>query len=82
MTLEPHEVGQNHRHSQLFEAVIGAVGEIVFFIDGQAQPMLLLPGQQASVDSPQAHGLENHGDEPAQYVLVQNGGADDFVPAL
>ena len=82
MDLTPGEIGKKHYHSQLFETVICVEGEIALYSDGNDEPILLLPGHQASVPSPVPHWLENRGITPAKYVLAQSGGSYDFVSAV
>lgn len=80
MTLAPNEIGQKHYHTCLSETVICVHGEIALFVGGEEQPVVLSPGQQASVSSPHPHWLQNRGSAPARYVLAQSGGAYDFLP--
>ncbi|MGE3298708.1 MAG: cupin domain-containing protein [Porticoccaceae bacterium] len=79
MTLAPNEIGQRHYHTCLFETVICTEGMIALHVD-ERQPAALSEGEQASVSPPQAHHLQNLGREEARYILVQAGGAYDFLP--
>lgn len=80
MTLAANEIGQRHYHSRLFETVICTEGKMMVCA-GDDEPVALSPGQQASVSAPQAHHVQNLGPEVARYILVQAGGAYDFLPA-
>jgi len=79
MTLAANEIGQKHYHSCLFETVICTEGKMALCAEGR-EPVALSPGQQASVSSPQPHHVQNLGPEMARYILVQAGGAYDFLP--
>jgi len=79
MTLAANEIGQRHYHSRLCETIICTEGKMILCA-GDRKPLELSPGQQASVPSPQPHHVQNLGEELARYILVQAGGAYDFLP--
>jgi len=78
MELGPHEIGEKHLHSELFETVVCIEGEISMFVANGKSPKVLRPGTQASVAALLPHWLQNNSGTPAKYLLVQNGGAYDF----
>jgi quercetin dioxygenase-like cupin family protein len=79
MTLDPHEIGQKHYHSHIADTQVCVEGRMALCVDDE-QPVELLPGQQASVSSPHPHYVQNLGAEIARYILLQTGGAYDFLP--
>lgn len=79
MTLAANDIGQRHYHSRLFETVICTEGKMALYVSDR-EPVELSSGQQASVPSPQPHHVQNLGHEVARYILVQAGGAYDFLP--
>lgn len=78
MTLAPNEIGQKHYHSRLSETVICTEGTMALHA-GDHQSVELSPGQQASVPSRQPHHVQNLGQEIARYIILQTGGAYDFL---
>lgn len=80
MTLDAHETGLNHHHTQLLETVICVEGEIILTTEDSHEPLLLRPGQQASIAAQVHHCIENRCDVQARYILAQTGGAYDFIP--
>ena len=78
MSLAPNEIGQRHYHSCVVETVVCTAGRMAFYAEGQ-QPIELSPGQQVVVSSPIPHHVANLGHEVAHYILLQAGGAYDFL---
>lgn len=81
MTLAANEIGQRHYHSNLFETIICTEGKMALCA-GEREPVELSPGQQASVPSPQPHHVQNLSSGVTRYILVQAGGAYDFLPVI
>jgi quercetin dioxygenase-like cupin family protein len=79
MTLPVNEIGQRHYYSHLFETIICTEGKMALCA-GEREPVALSFGQQASVPSPQPHHVQNLSPGVARYILIQTGGAYDFLP--
>lgn len=78
MTLAPNEIGQKHYHSRVSETVICTEGTMALHADDH-QSVELSRGQQASVPPQQPHHVQNLGLKIARYIIIQTGGAYDFL---
>jgi quercetin dioxygenase-like cupin family protein len=68
-----------HYHSNVHEYIVCLDGEICLFAGDGSNAMLLRPGDHAAIATPTVHWLRNDTDRVARYLLVQSGGAHDFL---
>jgi quercetin dioxygenase-like cupin family protein len=76
--MAPGAQGPRHYHSSLCEHCICLQGQLDVKIDGSST-RLLQPGDRAEIGPGVGHQVGNPGSEPGRYLVVQFGGAHDFV---
>jgi quercetin dioxygenase-like cupin family protein len=77
-TLQPHEVGPLHLHTEVLENAVCISGTISVFLKEADTKITLLPGQNIVVPAGVAHQVENMSESVSKYLLVQSGGSYDF----
>lgn len=68
-----------HRHAEVRDCFTVAEGMIEIQTDGGAAPLRLGVGAQGSIAPGTGHRVVNAGKGDATFVLVQTGGAHDFI---
>lgn len=79
MTLAAGEGTAWHRHSLVTDEMVGLEGELVVELAGPDRRVPLTAGERCTVLSGQRHRVINPGATPGAYLLVQGGGAYDFI---
>jgi quercetin dioxygenase-like cupin family protein len=78
LSLAPHEIGRAHHHRTMTETIVCLEGTISLFVAGR-EPQSLATGMQTQVEPLVKHHVRNDAALPARYLLVQSGGAYDFI---
>ena len=68
-----------HYHTEVKDYFVCLTGAVRIETDTSAEPVVLLPGQQAEVNPPQAHRVINIHADKSEYLLVQGVGTYDFI---
>jgi quercetin dioxygenase-like cupin family protein len=76
----PGEATPWHRHSRMRDRCYGLAGAITVENEGAA-PRILRPGEVCETEAGVVHRLVNATDADARVLVVQQGGAYDFVRA-
>lgn len=75
----PGEATPWHRHSTVRDLTLCIAGEITLETRPPAQGRTLAAGERAETPAGTAHRLVNRGAADAQVLLIQDGGAYDFL---
>jgi quercetin dioxygenase-like cupin family protein len=78
-TLDPGEAIPWHHHSKISDYYYGLEGTVLIETRSPAERHELAAGQSAKVTPPTAHHVSNPGRVTCRFLLVQGGGAYDFV---
>lgn len=78
-TLDAGEAIPWHHHSKISDYYYGLEGTVLIETRSPAARHELAAGQSAKVTPPTAHHVSNPGRATCRFLLVQGGGAYDFV---
>jgi len=76
--LAPNSEGGVHFHSFATEQCVCLQGQLQVILNGDSRHSLS-PGGKAVIPAGVEHQLINTGSEPGRYLVVQYGGAYDFI---
>ena len=77
----PGEATPWHRHSQVTDITLALAGEITVEMRGPEVSERICPGDRNTLLPGRVHRLVNHGAADARVLLIQHGGAYDFLRA-
>lgn len=77
-TMRPGEAVPWHRHTRVRDVILCLSGQIAIEEEG-LPPRTLEPGQRCDIAAGIDHRVVNAHDAEAVYMLIQSGGAYDFV---
>lgn len=81
MCLEGGESTRWHHHSQVADEMLGLSGDLQVELAGRERPVSLQPGERCTLPPGVVHRVRNAGSIAGCYLLVQGGGAYDFLVA-
>ncbi len=76
--MQPESEGEVHYHSSVSEHCICLRGQIQIRVNGDAAHSLK-PGEKMEIQAGVGHQVINTASVPCQYLVVQFGGAYDFI---
>ena len=76
--LSPNSHGEVHYHSSITEQCVCLQGQLRIMLNGDSRHSLM-PGDKLVIPSGVEHQIINTGSEPGRYLVIQYGGAYDFI---
>jgi len=76
--LAPDSEGEVHFHSSATEQCVCLQGQLQVILNGDSRHSLS-PGGKLVIPAGIEHQVINTGDEPGRYLVIQHGGAYDFI---
>jgi mannose-6-phosphate isomerase-like protein (cupin superfamily) len=77
-TIDPVSVGSVHYHNHVNELCVCLEGQMLVHQQGLAS-ISLMPGQRTTISAGTIHTVENPGQVPCKYMVVQGPGKYDLV---